>query len=138
MKRILTLSVLLFLTIIIFATSLATEVEPFEPPIDLDEYSLTSSITASLGISGGVASCSGEVSAINYGSSCSITARLQKKQTNGTWKTIKTWSSSGTNHAYAGGTYTVSSGSYRVKATATITYNGESETVTKYTGIKTY
>lgn len=132
------LSVLSLVLIALFTSSLAVETEPFEPPIDIEDYSLTSSITASLSISGGVATCAGQVSAINYGSSCSVTARLQQKQANGTWKTIKTWSSSGTNHASAGGTYTVSHGSYKVKATATTTYNGDSETVTKYTAIKTY
>ena len=138
MKRILTLSVALLIIISICFVCLATETDPYEPPVDEFEYSLTDSITAYLGISGGIASCGGQVSAINHGSSCSVTARLQKKQTDNTWKTIKTWSSSGANHASASGTHTVSSGSYRVKATATITYNGESETVTKYTGIKTY
>lgn len=138
MKRTLTLIVALFTVISILTMSLAIETEPFEPPIDIDEYTLTNIISASLGISGGIATCSGQTSAIYFGSSCSVSARLQKQQTNGTWKTIKTWSSSGTNHASAGGTHTVSSGSYRVKATATITYNGESETATKYTGVKTY
>ena len=138
MKRIITLGILFFVVTTTLTASFAIETEPFEPPIDIDDYSLTSSITASLSINGGIATCLGDVSAIHAGSSCSVSARLQKQQTNGTWKTIKTWSSSGTNHASAGGTHTVSSGSYRVKATATITYNGESETVTKYTGVKTY
>lgn len=138
MKRFLAATVILLLVISFISISVATETEPFEPPVDIDEYSLTSIIAASLNISSGVATCGGQVSAINYGSSCSVTARLQQKQANGTWKTIKTWSSSGTNHASTGGTYTVSHGSYRVKATATTTYNGDSETVSKYTGIKTY
>lgn len=99
-------------------------------------YNLTSSITASLSISGGTAHVAGIVSAKYASAHCSIKVQLQKK-INGTWYGIKSWTSSGTLSASAGGDISVTSGSYRTCVTATVTYNGDSEHPFKYSGTKT-
>lgn len=100
-------------------------------------YNLTSSITASLSISGGKAHVAGIVSAKYASAHCSIKVQLQKK-INGTWYGIKSWTNSGTLSTSAGGDYSVSSGSYRTCVTATVTYNGSSEHPYAYSGTKTY
>lgn len=99
-------------------------------------YNLTSSITASLSISGGKAHVAGIVSAKYASAHCSIKVQLQKK-INGTWYGIKSWTNSGTLSTSAGGDYSVSSGSYRTCVTATVTYNGNSEHPYAYSGTKT-
>lgn len=100
-------------------------------------YSLTSSITASLSISGGKAHVAGNVSAKYTTANCSIKVKLQKKGYDGVWRTLKSWSSSGTWSASAGGDFAVTSGSYRTCVTATVTYNGQSEHPYAYSGTKT-
>ena len=100
-------------------------------------YSLTSSITASLSISGGKAHVAGGVGAKYASAHCSIKVQLQKKDSNGVWRGVKSWTSSGTLSASAGGDYSVSSGSYRTCVTATVTYNDQSEHPYKYSGTRT-
>ena len=100
-------------------------------------YNLTSSITASLSISGGTAHVAGNVSAMYASAHCSIKVKLQKKDSNGVWHSVKTWTSSGTLSASAGGNVSVTSGSYRTCVTATVTYNGDSEHPYKYSATKT-
>ncbi len=100
-------------------------------------YNLTSSITASLSISGGKAHVAGNISAMYTTANCSIKVKLQKKGSDGVWRSVKSWSSSGTWSASAGGNYSVSSGSYRTCVTATVTYNGQSEHPFKYSGTRT-
>lgn len=100
-------------------------------------YSLTSSISAGLSISGGKAHVVGNISAMYASAHCSIKVQLQKKDSNGVWRGVKSWTSSGTLSASAGGDYSVSSGSYRTCVTATVTYNGQSEHPYKYSGTRT-
>lgn len=100
-------------------------------------YSLTSSITASLSISGGKAHVAGNVTAMYASAHCSIKVQLQKKDSNGVWRGVKSWTNSGTLSTSAGGDYSVSSGSYRTCVTATVTYNGNSEHPYAYSGTKT-
>lgn len=100
-------------------------------------YSLTSSITASLSISGGTAHVAGNVSAKYASAHCSIKVQLQKKDSNGVWHGVKSWTNSGTWGTSAGGDVSVSSGSYRTCVTATVTYNGSSEHPYVYSGTKT-
>lgn len=100
-------------------------------------YSLTSSISAGLSISGGKAHVVGNISAKYASAHCSIKVQLQKKDSNGVWRGVKSWTSSGTLSASAGGDYSVSSGSYRTCVTATVTYNGQSEHPYKYSGTRT-
>ena len=131
------LSMLFIVTLMAPSVCLAVEEEPFEPPIDIDEYTLTTSISASLTISGGVANVAGRVGAKYSDAHCSIRVSLQKKNSNGSWSSVKTWTASGTSSISTGGTYSVSSGSYRTCVTATITRNGSYEYPFKYSATKT-
>lgn len=100
-------------------------------------YSLTANISAALSISGGKAHVAGGIGAKYASAHCSIKVQLQKKDSNGVWHGVKSWTSSGTMSASAGGDYSVSSGSYRTCVTATVTYNGQSEHPYKYSGTRT-
>lgn len=139
MKKVLSilLSVLFVVTVVTPVFCLATEEESYVPPEIIDEYTLTSSIGASLSINGSTARATGIVGAKYPGASCSIKVTLQKKDSSGVWRGVKSWTNSGTTSVSAGGNYTVSSGSYRTCTTATITYNGESEYTFKYSATKT-
>lgn len=130
------LTIVFVLVVMVPSLCFAIEEEPFEPPINIDDYELTSSIIASLSISGGSATVAGRVGSKFSGASCSVTVKLQKKSGN-SWINVKTWTSSGTSSASAGGTYSVSSGSYRTYVSAVITFNGDSEHPYKYSGTKT-
>lgn len=131
------LSVLFITAVLTPSFCLAVTEEPYEPPIDIEEYSLTTTISASLSINGGTAHAAGAVGCRYANGHCSITVKLQKKDSNGAWHSIKTWTNSGTLATSAGGDYSVSSGSYRTCVTATVTYNGSSEHPYKYSGTKT-
>lgn len=139
MKKLLCIlmSTLFILAVMSPGVCLAAEEEPFEPSIPINRYTLTASITASLSISGGTAKVAGRVGSMYSGANCSIKVTLQKKDSNGTWHGIKSWTNSGTSSTSAGGNYSVSSGSYRTCVTATITYNGESEHPYKYSATRT-
>ena len=138
MKKLLSifLSALFIVAVMIPGLCLAIGEESSETPESPMRYSLTSSISAGLSISGGKAHVTGNVSAKYASAHCSIKVQLQKK-INGTWYGIKSWTSSGTLSASAGGDYSVSSGSYRTCVTATVTYNGDSEHPYVYSGTKT-
>lgn len=130
------LSVLFVITIMTPGLCLAIGEASYESPENPMRYNLTSSITASLSISGGTAHVAGNVTAMYASAHCSIKVQLQKK-INGTWYGVKSWTNSGTLSTSAGGDYSVSSGSYRTCVTATVTYNGESEHPYKYSGTRT-
>lgn len=131
------LSVLFIITVMAPGLCLATGEDSDDAPENPMRYSLTSSITASLSISGGKAHVAGGVGAKYASAHCSIKVQLQKKDSNGVWHAVKSWTSSGTPSASAGGNYSVSSGSYRTCVTATVSYNGQSEHPFKYSGTKT-
>ncbi len=130
------LSVLFIATVMAPGLCLAVGEESIESPDNPMRYTLTSSISAGLSISGGTAHVTGRVSAMYTSANCSIKVQLQKK-INGTWYGVKSWTNSGTWSTSAGGDVSVSSGSYRTCVTATVTYNGESEHPYKYSGTKT-
>lgn len=92
----------------------------------------TFSASASLQISSGTASCSGSVIGFSGTTRITATFTLERKNTNGTFSAVKTWSGLSSNSATLtfSGTHTVSSGTYRLKGTAVVTRNGTSETVT--------
>ena len=90
------------------------------------------STSAELTISGSTANCVGEVWAYSTSSSCTISMKLQKKN-GSSWTTLKTWSDDGNGSATMSESYTISSGTYRVKVSGTVA--GESYSVT--TGNKT-
>ena len=139
MKKLLSvlLSVLFVTVALTPSFCLAVTEDPFVSPIDIEEYSLTTTIAASLSISSGIARVAGSVGCQYASGYCSITVKLQKKASNGTWHTVKTWTNSGTLATSAGGNYSVSSGSYRTCVTATVTYNGSSEHPFVYSATKT-
>lgn len=131
------LSVLFIITVMAPGFCLAIEENSDEARENPMRYSLTSVISASLSISGGKAHVAGMVSAKYASAHCSIKVQLQKKGSDGAWHGVKSWTSSGTLSASAGGNYSVSSGSYRTCVTATVTYNGSSEHPYAYSGTKT-
>lgn len=140
MKKLLSilLSVLFIVAVMAPGLCLAIGEESSEAPENHPmRYSLTSSITASLSISGGKAHVAGNVSAKYASAHCSIKVQLQKKDSNGVWHGVKSWSNSGTWGISAGGDVSVTSGSYRTCVTATVTYNGQSEYPVKYSATKT-
>lgn len=139
MKKLLSilLSALFIITVMAPGLCLAVEEESIESPESPMRYTLTSSITASLSISGGTARVAGNVTAKYASAHCSIKVQLQKKDSNGVWHGVKSWTNSGTLSTSAGGNVSVSSGSYRTCVTATVTYNGQSEHPYKYSGTKT-
>lgn len=139
MKKLLSilLSVLFVVAVMAPGFCLAVGEESSETPENPMRYTLTSSISAGLSISGGTAHVTGNVSAKYTSAHCSIKVRLQKKDSNGNWHSVKSWSNSGTWGTSAGGDVSVTSGSYRTCVTATVTYNGQSEYPVKYSGTKT-
>ena len=134
------LSILLSVLFIVAAMApgvcLAIAEESDESSENPTRYSLTTSITASLSISGGKAHVAGRVTAKYPSANCSITVQLQKK-ISGTWYAVKTWTNSGTHGISAGGNVSVTSGSYRTCVLGTVTYNGSSEYPVKYSATKT-
>lgn len=131
------LSVLFVVTVMAPGFYLAVGEESSETPENPMRYTLTSSISAGLSISGGTAHVTGNVSAKYTSAYCSIKVQLQKKDSNGVWHSVKSWSNSGTWGVSAGGDISVTSGSYRTCVTATVTYNGQSEYPVKYSATKT-
>ena len=131
------LSVLFIITVIAPGLCLATGEAFSSDPENSMRYSLTSRVTASLSISGGTAHVAGNVSAKYASAQCSIKVQLQKKDSNGVWRGVKSWTNSDTLSASAGGDVSVSSASYRTCVTATVTYNGNSEHPYAYSGTKT-
>lgn len=104
-------------------------------------YSYTSSIAASLSISDGVAKAAGKITPEDS-QHTSITVRLQRKSSSGTWSTISTWTGSNAGgKSEAGGTKSLTSGyDYRVYVTGKV-YNSTGtviETIDKYSATKSY
>lgn len=139
MKKLLSilLSILFIASVMAPGLCIAIGEASYESPEPPNRYSLTSTISAALSISGGTAHVAGNVSAKYASAHCSIKVQLQKKDSNGVWHGVKSWTSSGTLSASAGGNVSVSSGSYRTCVTATVTYNGQSEYPYKYSATKT-
>ena len=70
--------------------------------------------------SGGLATCEGTVT-VSSGHTCDATLEMQRKE-GSTWRTIKTWTSSGRANSFNKSYYVVSDYSYRLKLTADV-YN---------------
>lgn len=95
---------------------------------------------ASISISGsGTASCSASVTG-KRGITTKITVKLYlQKYSNGKWTTAKQWSGSKKGTSYTlSKTASVSKGKYRTKAVCKIYSGNNSESITKYSGAKTY
>lgn len=104
-------------------------------------YTYVDSIRASLKISSGSAAASGSV--IPSGSlETSVTVRLQRESSSGTWVTISTWTGSNEGgKSEAGGTKKLTSGyNYRVCVTGKVYDSAGTvlETVNKYSATKSY
>ena len=100
-------------------------------------WDATSQIFHDLTIGGGSASTGVSYYTWNRTDKVYLTTTLEKMS--GTTATaIKSWTGSGTGSAFTSGSYSVSSGSYRLKVTGTVyDHNGKHiETVTVYSGIK--
>ena len=139
MKKLLSIlaSVLFIVAVMAPGICLSIGEESSASPENPMRYSLTSSISAGLSISGGRAYVTGNISAKYASAHCSIKVQLQKKDSSGIWRGVKSWTNSGTWNSSAGGYVSVSSGSYRTCVTADVTYNGDSEHPYKYSGTKT-
>lgn len=122
----------LALVVVLMSTMTAFAAEPF--PIQ-PFWANTSGIDVTLSISGTTASCSAVVE--GYSGTTKITAdvTLERKATNGTYTTVKTWSNqsvSGTRLLFSE-TYTITSGyTYRLTVTAKVTRNGTTETASNW------
>lgn len=104
-------------------------------------YAYVSSLSASLSINSGTAKAAGRIVA-DPSHEASITVRLQRQNSSGTWVTISSWTDSNSNgSSEAGGTKAITSGyDYRVYVTGKV-YNSAGtviETVNKYSTTKSY
>jgi hypothetical protein len=87
-----------------------------------------------LTISGSTATCSSTVIAPSGTTSIRGTFQLQRRNTNGTWTTVRTWNSSSNNSILTwSGTNAVTSGNtYRLRVVATVVRNGVTESATVF------
>lgn len=95
---------------------------------------------AELSISSGTAAVTARASGMpGEVTKISITMYLQKKNSSGSYSTVKSWkgSKSGTYYRFRR-TCQVSKGTYRVKARITSYKGSKSETVTKFSSVKKY
>ena len=86
-------------------------------------YSHTAQISVTFSISGSTAACEGYVIPSSTENTASVSVRLQKK-VGSSWNTVNTWSGTASGAgfpAWAGGTYTLTSGyDYRVYVVGTV------------------
>lgn len=104
-------------------------------------YAYTSSIAATLNISGGSAQAAGKIMPED-GQRTAIIVRLQRENSNGSWITLAIWTgSNASGKSEAGGTKAIASGyNYRVYVTGKV-YNDAGvviESVDKYSATKSY
>lgn len=91
-------------------------------------YTYICSYSSGLKISGGTATCTGDVLAERSKDACSITLTLKKEISSGVWSSVATWTGSDTGYASLLRTKSVSSG-YRYKVTMKGVVNGESVSI---------
>lgn len=132
--------ILLLLALVVLAQTAVAEVKSEIEPL----YTSTKEVCANLTISGGKANVTGKARGIMSDTTTKLTVSLQRCPTGGsTWSTLATWTdqASGKARASVSETYgAVKGNDYRVKAVSKIV-NKEGvilETVTKYSGIKSY
>ena len=98
------------------------------------------SCTSSISISGNTATCQSKVIGYNGETTkISFSQALQKKNSSGSWSTVKSWGKTVNDFSY---TYSnkysgLAKGTYRVKTTATVYAGNKSETVTRYSSTQT-
>lgn len=96
--------------------------------------------TATLSISSSTATAVARVSGISKEiTKINITMYLQKKTAKGDYQTIKTWNGSKNGNYYNfRKTYTISKGTYRVKAKIVCYKGSKSETAIRFSNVKTH
>ena len=140
MKKIISLSIMLILTLCFSTSAFALDVEPVEPTIPDEPYSYTRQVQSTLSISNKKATCSsvvigipGEVNMIR------ITQYLQKKN-GSSWTTVASWVKTfyTTTASFINTKSSLSSGTYRVFTSAAVYHNTAfPEFVTAYSTLKT-
>ncbi len=140
MKKIISLSIMLILTLCFSTSAFALDVEPVEPTIPNEPYSYTRQVQSTLSISNKKATCSslvigipGEVNMIR------ITQYLQKKN-GSSWTTVASWDKTfyTTTTSFINTKSNLSSGTYRVFTSAAVYHNTAfPEFVTAYSTLKT-
>lgn len=125
-KRLNTTIVLVLLLVVLLQTfSFATAYDTHEEPSPASRYTYLSYITATITAISGKANCYARASA--YSSyHLYMTVSLQKQQTNGSWTTVKSWSTSGVGSCSLDKLWSVVSGYYRVIATVSVYNSGGS------------
>lgn len=119
MKRVSVFIACFVIIIFTFSTSYASS-----PSI---QYSEIHSISCSLIVSGNSGKCSGKISPFSANNKASLSITLQKKNPNGTWSYVKSWSASGGvgDTVHISENWTLTSGNtYRVYAYGTIMNDG--------------
>lgn len=103
-------------------------------PTDSIQWDSGAKCNLSLIINNGVANCSLYVKAQNASDSITATVMLQKKQSDGTYGNVKTWSKlTGKGSLSFSDNYSPVSGSgYRLKAIVYVTGSGGTDTIVKF------
>jgi hypothetical protein len=97
-------------------------------------YTNVSYVNMNLTFSGTTANCSSTIQGLSGTTSITATYTLQRKETNGSYTTLKTWTPSASGMTLRlNETHTVTSGyTYRLSVTASVTRNGTTETVSNW------
>lgn len=109
-------------------------VNSVESPLVL-RWTNTTSVDVNLSITAGSGVCSARVIGKAGTTSISATVKLKRKNSNGTYTTVKTWNNlenSGTRLLFDEVYYVTTGHTYRLTITATVYRNGTGETVTGY------
>lgn len=101
-------------------------------PIITPFYTNTVSLSGTLSFSGAKATCTSTVIGRSGTSGITLTLNLERKNANGTYTLVKSWSTTTTEeYAIMSKDYYVSTGyTYRLTSIANVTRNGTTETVT--------
>lgn len=129
--KVLSLALVVMTVFLTCACAFATNVDEVEPDPEPTRFSVINTATLSFTISGVTASGGASLTA-QRSTSLQIVMTLQKKNSNGTWSNVKTWSKSGTGvslHLSASRVINVLS-TYRMKGT--FTAGGETATIYRY------
>jgi hypothetical protein len=97
-------------------------------------YTHVSTTRLELSFEGTTAKCSSTIQGLSGTTGVTAAFTLQRKETNGTYTTLKTWneSASGTTLRFSG-THTITTGfTYRLSVTVKVTRNGTTETVSEW------
>ena len=130
---------LVLLFVVSIATVPAAAVSDEELALDGAKYTAIASLAAGIGINGwGCATSSGQVIATSGSYTCYLVVILQR-YVGGNWQQVNSWDDSGTGVVAISQPYYVSSGTYRVRVTATV-YNGKTllDNATAYSPTDTY